>query len=417
MFMRKTTIFSCYLLILCLFVSFSWAQNKKDKTSDKKPAPVLASTETKPSLSQLPVEKYRHLRTAFHSEGNLPFQPGETLVYELRYSRFPIYGTIGELTFTVNEDLAITQPASDNAKDKELNKDKVEPIEKEKPGEKDLQKEKPKVEDQNGDKQSIDKQNVDKQDEHKLNIDSKEKSGPNANMDRQTVLTELSEGFRITSVVNKEDSSAKKDEVAKNSKTGAWKIEVKAVSKGILTSLFRVKLEDVFTSLVDRKDFGVTKTIKNIDESKKRREAIAEFDRANEKVKWVETDLVTNKVLQTKNQPALDWATDIASGWYVLRAQKMKVGDTISFPLSDNGDTYNIDVIVLGEEKVETDFGKFSTYKLEMKLFDGKFIRRKGTLLLWVTKDDRHIPVRATIQSGFGTVTAKITEMKNIKQL
>src|SRR5262245_37062551 len=40
--------------------------------------------------------------------GPLPFQPGERLTYELKLSRFPFYGVIGELTFNVDEETAPT---------------------------------------------------------------------------------------------------------------------------------------------------------------------------------------------------------------------------------------------------------------------------------------------------------------------
>jgi hypothetical protein len=145
---------------------------------------------------------------------------------------------------------------------------------------------------------------------------------------------------------------------------------------------------------------------------------VSEFDQTKQIVKLIDTDLNTKQIVRTKENPTLLWVADIINGWYVMRAQELTLGKSFSFPLNDEGETYDIEVVVLKKEKLELDdFGKFSTIKLDMKIFNGKYIRRKGTLHLWVSDDKRHIPLRAQIKSGFGTVTANLIEMKNVKPL
>lgn len=327
------------ILILTLIISFGF---------------VAVSAQNSPKALEQPVEKsekqdkFAPVREPLKS--SLPFQNNEQLTYELRLSRFPIYGTIGELSFVVNEE-AIT--VINNAVDNKTNRE-------------------PKVE--NTEKPLSEK---------------KETASP--------------ESLAINKSTDKTPSQ--------------WKFSVTAKSKGILTSIFRINVNDLFTSFVNKNDFNVTKTVKVIDEGKKHREMVADFDQNKQKVRWIDTDLKTQKVVRSKENPSLSWVTDIVNGWYVMRAQPLTIGKTFAFPLADEGETYEIEVDALEKESLETDFGKFATVKLEMKIFNGKYIRRKGRLFLWVTDDSRHVPLRAQIKSSFGTVTATLTEMKNVKNL
>jgi hypothetical protein len=279
-----------------------------------------------------------------------PFQPNEELTYELKLSRFPIYGTIGQLKFTVTEENAIPKDFTKEETLKINNSGDVKP----------------------------------------------ENSSP-ASLENTTPKLETP---KLETPINS---------------TGNWKFLIEAKSKGILTSIFRINVNDTFTSYVNKNDFKITKHVKRIEEGKRRREMVSDFDQTKQKVKWIDTDLNTNQVVRSKEKVTPNWFTDIISGWYVMRAQSLSIGKKFSFPLSDDAEIYEIEVEVEGTEKLESDFGKFSTLKLEMKIFDGKYIRRKGTLHIWVTDDSRHLPLRAQIKSSFGTVNINLVEMKNVK--
>jgi hypothetical protein len=300
------------------------------------------------SVANTAEAKFEEVRSRL--KGPLPFQPGERLTYELRLSRFPFYGIIGELTFKVNDE----PPAPEAEK-----------------------------------------------------TDTKKADAEKAEAEKTPTAQPPSEGEKP--VLSPEDV-----------RPGPLKIQAEAEAKGILTSIFRYKVSDLFVSYIDRADFGVIKTEKKIEEGKKKQESNALFDRQRRMVKWTNRDL--NKPehpVDIKEKETFGWVTDIVAGWYVLRAQPLKIGESITFPLSDNGETFEIEVKALEREDVEIELGKFSTMKLEMKLFNGKFIKRKGRLFLWVTDDERHVPIKAQIkfESGFGgTVNVTLIEMDKVKE-
>ncbi|MBL8148901.1 MAG: DUF3108 domain-containing protein [Blastocatellia bacterium] len=268
-----------------------------------------------PVIPLPPEEKFLLVKDKVKSD--LPFKKGEYLNYELKFTKFLITGTIGEITFNVED----------------------EPVE-------------------------------------------------------------------IASV----------EELNSFRKIGNWKFRIDAKSKGFLTVFFGTKVNDVFMSLVDPDEFNVIKTEKILEEGKSRSKIITEFSKEDKKVKNVITDLAKPKnPPAVKERKSLAWVTDVISSWYAMRAQDLSQNKRLFFPVSENGDVYEVEVEQLGKEDIETELGKFSTLKLDMKIFDGRLVRKSGKLYLWVTDDHRKIPVKGQIKMSAGTVNIALTEMKNTK--
>jgi hypothetical protein len=72
--------------------------------------------------------------------------------------------------------------------------------------------------------------------------------------------------------------------------------------------------------------------------------------------------------------------------------------------------TYDLLVIVHARETVETIAGKFDCFKTEPIMKSGGLFKkeRKARLYVWVTTDDRRIPVMMTSKASFGTFTVQL---------
>ncbi len=191
------------------------------------------------------------------------------------------------------------------------------------------------------------------------------------------------------------------------------KFEISAVSRGALVGLFGVKVNDVFTSLVDRDDMYVYSTIKLLHENEFRQHEEAVFDRQSGRVRY----RVVSSTNGAELPPAVEketgpWVQDIVSALYFARTRRLgKVGREVHFPVSDQGQTYDIGVALLGKEQVKVEAGTFQTLKVDARIFNGRFIRRQGDLWIWLTDDDRRIPVKAQMKSEKGTVTFNLTSL------
>jgi protein-S-isoprenylcysteine O-methyltransferase Ste14 len=190
-------------------------------------------------------------------------------------------------------------------------------------------------------------------------------------------------------------------------------IKVDVVSDGFWPKLLGIDVKDVFESFVDPADFGVARTRKQLSHQGKKEFELAVFDRKNSIVMLISRDLTKATAQpEVKQEPTRPWVQDIVSATYHLRTLPLTVGQTIEIPLSDSGKTYDIQAKVETQEQLQTGLGQFSALKVQPLIFgEGKLIRKEGELYIWLTDDARRLPVRAWVQSSFGTATIELTSM------
>ncbi len=95
-----------------------------------------------------------------------------------------------------------------------------------------------------------------------------------------------------------------------------------------------------------------------------------------------------------------DQVQDSLSALYYLRTrEELAGGKAITFNICDRGETWSVEVQVLGREKVKTRAGKFSTIKV--KAHRGIFMS-DGEMFIWLTDDSRKVPVliKSTVSIG-----------------
>jgi hypothetical protein len=188
-------------------------------------------------------------------------------------------------------------------------------------------------------------------------------------------------------------------------------LEIKAdvISKGFFPKLFGIKISDRFSAVINSSDLGLHTSSKVIEEGKVHREQTSVIDREAGRVTFTERDLADAKAEPKVKQAASpSWTQDMLSACYFVRTQKLKEGDVIPIPISDGGQTYNIEVVVGKREEIKVDAGKFRAIKLSAKIFDGRYIKRSGEMVLWMSDDAKRIPVRAKIKTSGTTVTVDL---------
>ena len=187
-----------------------------------------------------------------------------------------------------------------------------------------------------------------------------------------------------------------------------------AVSKGILIAILGIDVRDRFESLIDTRDFSARLGFKEIKEGKKHIAQTALFDRAAQSVQVRINDL--NKPEAPPRNIKLerkDGMLDLLSAFFFVRLQKLKEGQLLRFPVSDDDGSYQFDVVVGKTEKLKTECGKVKAVRLEPKLFGpGQLFSRKGEMTMWVTADKLHVPLRLIAKTEGGTVSAKLINFK-----
>ncbi|MEK8023744.1 MAG: DUF3108 domain-containing protein [Candidatus Hydrogenedentota bacterium] len=110
------------------------------------------------------------------------------------------------------------------------------------------------------------------------------------------------------------------------------------------------------------------------------------------------------------------YARDILGVIYYVRTQPLKVGKSIRIPVHDGKRDYNMEVVVRNKERVTVPAGQFDCLVVEPKLWqlDGN-LKKKGQMVLWMTDDSRHLPVRIRMSIPVGSLVASLDKMTGVK--
>ena len=125
-------------------------------------------------------------------------------------------------------------------------------------------------------------------------------------------------------------------------------------------------------------------------------------------------DHVQHKAIQTKDNVRLVFdipphVNDFLSVLYYFRAQAMPViGRSVFFDVHEGGKNWKLEIRPLNKETVITPMGTFATIKTQaMPRFEGIFLD-KADLYIWITDDDRRIPVKIQSRIKVGTITISL---------
>lgn len=192
-------------------------------------------------------------------------------------------------------------------------------------------------------------------------------------------------------------------------------IRSEAVSKGTMLKLFRYSFLQRYESIVDPQDFRIRKTTKHDVQKQRVRDSEAVFDYQTNRVTYVETDPKDRsrppRTIASEITPKMN---DMISAIYAVRLSDLAIGTRMELAVSDTGLVYKVPLSVTKRERLSTPLGKVWCLRVEPELFGpGRLIERKGKMVLWLTEDKLHTPVRAQVDSEYGKVEIKLKSATN----
>ncbi|MFQ6094314.1 MAG: DUF3108 domain-containing protein, partial [bacterium] len=101
---------------------------------------------------------------------------------------------------------------------------------------------------------------------------------------------------------------------------------------------------------------------------------------------------------------------DILSGFYYGRLQELKRGESIFIDHHSGRKIYPLEVKVLKRERVKVPAGVFKCMVIEPVLQAVGIFKHAGRLRVWLTDDERKIPVLMKSKMIIGSVAAKLVE-------
>lgn len=105
-------------------------------------------------------------------------------------------------------------------------------------------------------------------------------------------------------------------------------------------------------------------------------------------------------------------SVDVIAAFYKVRTMPLEPGAEFFLDSHTDKKTYAIKVKVTGRETVETPAGKFSCLVVEPRLRSGAFFKGDGKLTIWLTDDERRIPVQMKSKIPVGSISVLLERME-----
>ena len=193
------------------------------------------------------------------------------------------------------------------------------------------------------------------------------------------------------------------------------------ISKGFFSKLFGVTFKFHAESHVEPNDFYAMRTTKRDEQGKRLRTSEAVFDQNAKTVEFTERDPNNTQAVPRVITAALSGPTqDIVSAIYFLRTQPLTPGQTFNVAISDSGRVFQVPATVVAEKKkMKSVLGKVGVVRVDIEMFGpGRPIEDgKGKMSIWVTNDDRHVPVKARLSHDMGQLDITLKSIQREEPL
>jgi LysM repeat protein len=114
-----------------------------------------------------------------------------------------------------------------------------------------------------------------------------------------------------------------------------------------------------------------------------------------------------------KTGDASQWAQDVLSSLYYLRTKELEVGKEYLLDAHSSDKSWPLKVRVVKREKVKVPAGEFNCYVVEPAIREGAGIfQAKGSLWVWLTADEKRVPVLMRSKIAVGSIEAQLKSMK-----
>ncbi len=171
------------------------------------------------------------------------------------------------------------------------------------------------------------------------------------------------------------------------------------------------KVRDFYRTYVDAEGLFPWRFEQHIKEGNYQRDFEAIFDQQNLKAKTYTGEKDPKKFEGEFDIP--EYTQDAMSAFYFARTfdyGKMKEGDKISLQNFYKDKTYPLDVRYLGKETIEVPAGEFRCIKVEPLVQEGGLFKSEGSIVVWMTDDERRMPVKVKTKVIIGSIDADLSE-------
>ncbi len=166
------------------------------------------------------------------------------------------------------------------------------------------------------------------------------------------------------------------------------------------------KVRDRYETYIDAEGIFPWRFEQHIREGGYTRDFTADFDQRNHIARTSEG-----------NYPIPPFVHDIMSAFYFMRTQSYdnrRPGERFHLKNFYRDSTYALDVKYLGRQQIEVEAGTFNCIILEPLVKEGGLFKNEGRIIVWLSDDERKIPVKVSTQVVIGSIDVELREFSGL---
>jgi hypothetical protein len=180
----------------------------------------------------------------------------------------------------------------------------------------------------------------------------------------------------------------------------AYRIVTKTESNSFVSKFYKVR--DRAESYIDAESLYTLRFIKHLREGGYKADVDIRFDQENRKAIYAD-----GKTLEVA--PGVH---DVLSAFYYVRTRPLPDGAIMVVPTHDNKKSYEMEVKVHKRERIEVPAGKFNCVLVEPILKSEGVFKSKGSIFVWLTDDERRMPVLVRTKVPVGSINVALTDYR-----
>ncbi len=183
-----------------------------------------------------------------------------------------------------------------------------------------------------------------------------------------------------------------------------YKVDFEVDSKPFFDWIYKVR--DRYSTIIDAEGLFPWRFEQHIREGGYTRDFIADFDQVHHFAHTTEG-----------SHPIPPYVHDMLSAFFFARVidfSNYKPGEKLRLQNFYKDSTYELDVKYKGKQEIEVEAGTFNCIVVEPLAREGGLFKSEGKVNVWLTDDERRIPVQVSTKVIIGSIDAELIEYSGI---
>jgi hypothetical protein len=189
----------------------------------------------------------------------------------------------------------------------------------------------------------------------------------------------------------------------------ARRAELRLTSAGLVNKLYRVN--DLYRVSMTP-ELCAENVVLNAEEGKRRRETKIAFSPGH--LAYTERDLIRNTIVLNKEMQTPPCVHEYMGAMAKLRSTKLDPGQSMQLPMTDGKKVASVKVEAQERENIRIGDQNYSAIRYEVHMFNNVLLSRKARMYVWITDDNRRLPVQLRVKLSVlvGTITLNLEKVE-----